>query len=143
MNVINNYNNTISNLAILGRLPFEGNKTVTTNKDMLSNITMPLISAVTTNVENAKIYYSEKEIKKIGMTHAELVKTEYLQAVLDRYKYNGTDDMYASVGFGAISPGKIIARMLEEYRKEHQTENLEENAGRGKSRQKRGIWNAD
>lgn len=59
MNVINNYNNTISNLAILGRLPFEGNKTVTTNKDMLSNITMPLISAVTTNVENAKIYYSE------------------------------------------------------------------------------------
>ena len=33
--------------------------------------------------------------------------------------------MYASVGFGAISPGKIIARMLEEYRKDHETENLE------------------
>jgi len=67
----------------------------------------------------------EKEIKKIGMTHADLFKTEYVQVALDRYKYNSMDDMYASVGFGAISPGKIIARMLEEYRKEHQTENLE------------------
>ena len=25
--------------------------------------------------------------------------------------------MYASVGFGAISAGKIVARLLEEYRK--------------------------
>ncbi len=67
----------------------------------------------------------EKEIKKIGMTHSELAKSDYIQAALDRYKYNSTDDMYASVGFGAISPGKIIARMLEEYRKDHETENLE------------------
>ncbi len=30
------------------------------------------------------------------------------------------------VGFGAISPSKIISRMLEEYRKEHEEENIEE-----------------
>ena len=59
------------------------------------------------------------------MTHSELAKTEYIQAALDRYKYNSLEDMYASVGFGAISPGKIVARMLEEYRKEHETENVE------------------
>ncbi|MFQ8987170.1 MAG: TGS domain-containing protein [Intestinibacter sp.] len=29
----------------------------------------------------------EKEIRKIGMTHSELAKTEYIQAALDRYKY--------------------------------------------------------
>mgnify|MGYP004454611219 CR=1 FL=1 len=68
----------------------------------------------------------EKEIKKIGMTHAEIAKTEYIQAALDRYKYSEVDEMYASVGFGAISAGKIIARMLEEYKKDHQTENLDE-----------------
>ena len=67
----------------------------------------------------------EKEIKKIGMTHSEFFKNDYLQAALDRYKYNSADDMYASVGFGAISPGKIVARMLEEYRKDHENENLE------------------
>ena len=68
----------------------------------------------------------EKEIKKIGMTHAEIAKSEYIQAALDRYKYSEVDEMYASVGFGAISAGKVVARMLEEYRKDHQTENLEE-----------------
>lgn len=67
----------------------------------------------------------EKEIKKIGMSHVELAKSNYQQAALDRYKYNSLDDMYASVGFGAISPGKIIARMLEEYRKDHENENLD------------------
>ena len=39
--------------------------------------------------------------------------------MLDRYKYKDLDEMYAAVGFGAISPVKIIARMLIEYRKEH------------------------
>ena len=68
----------------------------------------------------------EKENKKIGMTHAEIAKSEYIQAALDRYKYSEVDEMHASVGFGAISAGKIVARMLEEYRKDHQTENLEE-----------------
>ena len=77
------------------------------------------------NIEKGKDLI-EKEIKKIGMTHAELAKTEYMQAALDRYKYSEVEDMYASVGFGAISPGKIVARMLEEYRKEHDSENLEE-----------------
>lgn len=60
------------------------------------------------------------------MTHAELAKPEYMQAALDRYKYSELDEMYASVGFGAISSGKIVARMLEEYKKDHQTENLDE-----------------
>ncbi len=76
------------------------------------------------NIEKGKDLI-QKEIKKIGMSHSELAKNEYLQAALDRYKYNSPDDMYASVGFGAISAGKILARMLEEYRKDHENENLE------------------
>lgn len=67
----------------------------------------------------------EKEIKRIGMEYSEFFKQEYVNAALERYKYNGLDDMYASVGFGAISPTKIIARMLEEYRKSHHEEDIE------------------
>ena len=33
--------------------------------------------------------------------------------------------MFASIGFGAISPGKIITRLLEEYKKEHAEETIE------------------
>ena len=68
----------------------------------------------------------EKEIKRIGMTTQEIYKTNYIDVALARYKYNSLDDMYASVGFGAISPMKIIARMLEEYRKEHKEADIEE-----------------
>ena len=68
----------------------------------------------------------EKEIKRLGISYSSLFKTEYINAALNRYKFNTIDDMYSSVGFGAISAGKVIARMLEEYRKEHETENLEE-----------------
>lgn len=68
----------------------------------------------------------EKEIKRLGISYSSLFKTEYIDAALNRYKFNTIDDMYSSVGFGAISAGKVIARMLEEYRKEHETENLEE-----------------
>lgn len=67
----------------------------------------------------------EKEIKKIGMTTQEIYKPNYIEVALNRYKYNSIDDMYASVGFGAISPVKIIARMLEEYRKEHKEADIE------------------
>ena len=35
------------------------------------------------------------------------------------------DDMYASVGFGAISAGKIIAKILEEYKKVNKDEQIE------------------
>ena len=60
------------------------------------------------------------------MTHSQLSKPEWVQVALDRYKYNTVEDMYASIGFGAISPVKIISRILEEYRKEHNEENIEE-----------------
>ena len=68
----------------------------------------------------------DKEIKRIGMLHSDLFKSEWVNIVLERYNYSNTDDMYAAIGFGAISPGKIITKFLEEYNKEHQEEIIEE-----------------
>ena len=68
----------------------------------------------------------DKEIKKIGMAHSDLFKPEWLQVVLKRYNYNTQEDMFASIGFGAISPNKILTRLLEEYKKEHQEDTIEE-----------------
>lgn len=68
----------------------------------------------------------EKEIKRLGISYSEVFKTEFINVALNRYKFNTIDDMYSSVGFGAISAGKVIARMLEEYRKEHDADNIEE-----------------
>lgn len=79
----------------------------------------------TENIEKGKETL-DKEIKKIGMIHSDLFKPEWLQVVLNRYNYSTVDDMYASIGFGAISPNKIITRLLEEYKKEHEEDIIEE-----------------
>ncbi len=77
------------------------------------------------NIEKGKDIL-DKEIKKIGMSHSDLFKPEWVQAALNRYNYNSVEDMYASIGFGAISPNKIITRLLEEYKKEHEEDIIEE-----------------
>ena len=77
------------------------------------------------NIEKGKDILN-KEIKKIGIQHNELLKPEFIQIVLNRYNYNTVEDMYANIGFGGISPNKILTRLLEEYKKEHQEEVIEE-----------------
>lgn len=67
----------------------------------------------------------EHELKRIGMSFADLFKTEWVDKALQRYKYNTLEDAYAAIGFGAISAAKIIARLLEEYKKEHKEEEIE------------------
>ena len=77
------------------------------------------------NIEKGKELI-EKEIKRIGFAHSDLFKQEYIDPMLEKYRYKNLDEMYAAVGFGANSSVKIIARMLQEYRKEHEEENIEE-----------------
>ena len=77
------------------------------------------------NIEKGKDLI-EKELKRIGVSHTELFKPEYLNPMLEKYKYKNVDEMYQAVGFGANSAGKVIARMLQEYRKEHEEEDIEE-----------------
>ncbi len=77
------------------------------------------------NIEKGKELI-EKELKRIGFSHEDLFKEEYLNPMLDKYKYKGLDEMYAAIGFGANSAVKVIARVLQEYRKEHVEENIEE-----------------
>lgn len=77
------------------------------------------------NIEKGKELI-EKELKRIGFTYTDLFKNEYVEQMLEKYKYKNLDEMYAAVGFGANSSVKVIARMLQEYRKEHQEEDIEE-----------------
>jgi len=67
----------------------------------------------------------EKELKRIGMSFGDLFKPEWVEKTLEKYKYASLEDAYASIGFGAISPLKIITRLLEEYKKENKDLELE------------------
>ena len=65
----------------------------------------------TENIEKGKEAI-ERELKRIGIPYTELFKIEYINPMLDRYKYKNLEEMYAAVGFGAMSATKVIARML-------------------------------
>ncbi len=77
------------------------------------------------NIEKGKELI-EKEVKKLGIKYSDLVRPEWLQLAIDRYKFASIDDLYASIGFGGISVNKLMARLLDEYRKEHEDEDFEE-----------------
>ena len=77
------------------------------------------------NIEKGKDLI-DKELKRLGLSHDKIFRTDYVNAMLNRYKYKDLDEMYAAVGFGANSATKIIARMLIEYRKDNKEEGLEE-----------------
>ena len=79
----------------------------------------------TENIEKGKDLI-EKELKRIGFAHSDLFKPEYIEQMLEKYKYKTIEEMYAAVGFGANSSVKVISRMLQEYRKEHQEEDIEQ-----------------
>ena len=77
------------------------------------------------NIEKGKELI-EKEIKRIGFTYNDLFKQEYIDSMLEKYKYKTLDEMYAAVGFGANSSVKVISKMLQEYKKDHEEEDIEQ-----------------
>lgn len=72
MNVINNYNNKIIGVKVLGRIPTEGNKHVITGKDLGTNIetTTSQVSLVNENIEH-EIYYSTNPTATVEINKAE------------------------------------------------------------------------
>ena len=78
------------------------------------------------NIEKGKEIL-EKEAKKLPVRSSELLSNqEWMKFVLDKYHFATIDDMYASIGFGGISSGKILARLLEKYNDEHEDEHYEQ-----------------
>ena len=60
--VINNYNNDISKISILGRIPAQGNTKIDTNDEMGSTFSMPLATQVQVSgvdSSNYTVYYSD------------------------------------------------------------------------------------
>ncbi len=76
------------------------------------------------NIEKGKELLS-REIKRVGLTETELYKQEYINSALERYKFPNITELQASVGFGAISAGKVVGKLLDEYSKDHKEEELE------------------
>ncbi|MDO4549004.1 MAG: bifunctional (p)ppGpp synthetase/guanosine-3',5'-bis(diphosphate) 3'-pyrophosphohydrolase, partial [Clostridia bacterium] len=59
----------------------------------------------------------ERESKRLGYQWPQLNRNEFLEPILRRYTLSSLDDLYANVGFGGLSTGQVLNRLIEQYKK--------------------------
>ncbi len=74
----------------------------------------------------------EKEARRKGYDIKELFKPEWLKDVYKRYTFSSTDDIYAAVGYGGITTGQVLHKLIEEYSKLHKAVPKQVERGPGK-----------
>lgn len=61
----------------------------------------------------------ERELRRLGNTHAQFFRPEWVAIILRRYGFNSLDDLYAAVGYGGTTATKVVMRLREEWLKEN------------------------
>ncbi len=69
------------------------------------------------NIEEGKEQI-ERELRRLGNTHSQLFKPEWVAIITKRYGFNSVDDLYAGIGYGGITATKVVMRLREEWLKE-------------------------
>lgn len=67
----------------------------------------------------------DKELKRQGISFNQLFKTEWVEIILKKYTFNTLDDLYAGIGYGALTSNKVISRLKEEYKKNVKPEEMD------------------
>lgn len=68
----------------------------------------------------------ERELKKQGYKYEQLIKNEWIDPILKKYKFSSYEDLLNVIGFGEISAQKIINILKEEYIKSNSGSKEEE-----------------
>lgn len=67
-----------------------------------------------TNIQSGRESF-EKILKKQKYTRDELLKEEFLEPALRRFNCKTIEDCYENIGFGSISPVKVVNKIVELY----------------------------
>ncbi len=60
-------------------------------------------------------------LKAKGLSPEEVLKPQYIDACLQKYRYPDWDSVMAAIGRGGLKEGQIVNRLLEEAKKERET----------------------
>nr|WP_066684209.1 bifunctional (p)ppGpp synthetase/guanosine-3',5'-bis(diphosphate) 3'-pyrophosphohydrolase [Christensenella intestinihominis] len=59
----------------------------------------------------------EKEAKRQGYNlYEQLLKPDWLSVLYKRFTLNSQDDMFAAIGYGALSANQILSKLVEQYK---------------------------
>lgn len=68
------------------------------------------------NIERGKEMIN-RELKRINYTYSQLFKDEFVDPILQKYRFHTLDDMLNVIGFGEMSERKLLNLLVEEYKK--------------------------
>ncbi|SHJ55461.1 RelA/SpoT family protein [Alicyclobacillus tolerans] len=54
-----------------------------------------------------------------------LLNGSYLTDILQKFSFTREEDLYAAVGYGGLSAGHVVSRILEKFRREQQTKDVD------------------
>ncbi len=66
------------------------------------------------NIEHGKELI-ERELRRIGNTHSQLFRDEWVDGMIKRYGFKTLDDLYASVGYGGLTAQKVVVRLRDRW----------------------------
>ena len=66
----------------------------------------------------------EEAAKRHGQNLQTLLKPEYYNSVMQRMTINTLEDLYATIGFGGISAGQVLHKLMDLRRKEERLEEI-------------------
>jgi guanosine-3',5'-bis(diphosphate) 3'-pyrophosphohydrolase len=81
----------------------------------------------------------EEAAKRSGHLLSDLLRPDWLAKVFKKFTLNSMEDMYAAVGYGGITTGQVMQRLLAELRREQKTLRAEEAPAEGKPQKKAGA----
>lgn len=88
------------------------------------------------NLEKGEILLKD-EIKSQGFDIDEILTDTAIETVLYRYRFSSIEELYRSIGYGAITANQVFMRLTEKLRKEKQTqEKIEKLINAGKEEKK-------
>lgn len=64
----------------------------------------------------------EREARRRGFDLKSLFRPEWLKEIYKKFTLQTPEDMYAAVGYGGITTGQILHKLIEDYRRENKTE---------------------
>ena len=70
------------------------------------------------NIERGKDLITQN-IKAKGFTSPDLLKNEYMEAVMQKYGFRDWESVLAAVGHGGLKEGQIVNKLIDIYNKEH------------------------